>query len=547
MASATVEMAGGEMLSLVRHSLELGELTLAGRSEKHRKQGGQFLTPAPVAHFMARQLGPIQAASRVLDPAIGSGVLACAVIERAIAEGQPQELFIEGHEIDPELCQSAREALAWATQRAAEAGLVVHTRIHERDFVLNHVPTTQLNLFSQNLVSSDLSLYDYIIANPPYFKLNKKDPRVKAVLGQIKGHTNIYTLFMALAGRLLKPQGRACFIVPRSFCSGAYFAGFRQDFIKQVVPLAVHLFESRQDTFKRDAVLQENVIIAFHRRRPEQVQQPSSLVISTSKGPFELDAGPVARRVSMKHFVGRRNGSLFFRLPTGELDEQIVETIGRWGGSLADYGLSVSTGPVVAFRARSFLTTAEAVRQGQAAPLLWMQNVLPQRVEWPVTRGKKPQGVSLQEGSVPLLVSKANYVLLRRFSAKEEPRRLIAAPLLADEFIGAWVGLENHLNYIYRKQGVLETEEAYGLSGLLNSALVDRYVRIANGNTQVNAAELRALPLPPLEIIKQIGRQLLIAQEANASADVDSMVFSTLRASGCLPPDFPTIKETRKC
>jgi adenine-specific DNA-methyltransferase len=90
MASATAEVAGGEMLSLVRHSLELGELTLAGRSEKRRKQGGQFLTPAPVARFMARQLGPIQAAGRVLDPAIGSGVLACAVIERTIAEGQPQ-------------------------------------------------------------------------------------------------------------------------------------------------------------------------------------------------------------------------------------------------------------------------------------------------------------------------------------------------------------------------------------------------------------------------------------------------------------------------
>jgi adenine-specific DNA-methyltransferase len=457
-----------------------------------------------------------------------------------------RKLFIEGYEIDPELCQSAREALAWATQRAAEAGLVVHTRIHERDFVLDHVPATQLALFSQDLVSSDLSLYDYIIANPPYFKLNKKDPRVKAVLGQIKGHTNIYTLFMALAGQLLKRQGRACFIVPRSFCSGAYFAGFRQDFIEQVVPLAVHLFESRQDTFRRDAVLQENVIITFHRRRQEQVPQPSSLVISTSKGPFELDAGPVARQVSMKHFVARRNGSLFFRLPTGELDEQIVETVSRWGGSLADYGLSVSTGPVVAFRARSFLTTAEAVRQGQAAPVLWMQNVLPQRVEWPVARGKK-QGILLDEGSAPLLVARANYVLLRRFSAKEEPRRLIAAPLLADEFVGAWVGLENHLNYIYRKQGVLETEEAYGLSGLLNSALVDRYVRIVNGNTQVNAAELRALPLPPLEIIKRIGWQLLIAQEANASADVDSIVFSTLRASGCLPLDFPTIKETRTC
>ncbi|MCP4605216.1 MAG: methyltransferase, partial [Proteobacteria bacterium] len=387
------------------------------------------------------------------------------------------------------------------------------------------------------------SLYDHVIANPPYFKLNKKDPRVKAVLGQVKGHTNIYTLFMAIAGRLLKPQGQACFIVPRSFCSGAYFSSFRQDLLEQVVPLAIHLFESRRDTFRRDAVLQENIIIAFRRRQPEQ-GQPLSLVISTSQGPLGLDGKLAARRVPMRYFVGRCNGSLFFRLPTGELDEQIIETMSSWDGSLAGYGLSVSTGPVVAFRARSFLTTTETVRQGQAAPLLWMQNVRPQRVEWPVARGKKPQGISVEEGSAPLLVSKANYVLLRRFSAKEEPRRLIAAPLLADRFIGEWIGLENHLNYIYRKQGVLEAEEAYGLSGLLNSALIDRYVRISNGNTQVNAAELRALPLPPLEIIKQIGRRLL-TDKADTPADVDAIVFPILRAAGCLPLDFPTIRDSR--
>ena len=524
-----------EMTSLVAHSFELGELALAGHSEKRRKQGGQFLTPAPVARFMARQLGPIRAGDHILDPAIGSGVLACAVIERVIARGQPKELFIDGYEVDPGLCEAAREALARATQQAAEVGITVHACLHERDFVLDCT-------LSQG--PGVPSLYDHVIANPPYFKLNKKDPRVKAVWGQVKGHTNIYTLFMALAGRLLKPQGQACFIVPRSFCSGAYFAGFRRDFIKQVVPLAVHLFESRRDTFRRDAVLQENIIIAFCRRQSEQGQQPLSLIISASQGPLDLGGRLTTRQVPMKHFVGSCNGSFFFRLPTGELDEQIIETMSSWDGSLAGYGLSVSTGPVVAFRARSFLTTAETVRQGQAVPLLWMQNVQPQRVEWPVARGKKPQGISLQEGSASLLVSKANYVLLRRFSSKEEPRRLIAAPLLADRFIGEWIGLENHLNYIYRKQGVLEAEDAYGLSGLLNSALIDRYVRISNGNTQVNAAELRALPLPPLEIIKQIGRRLL-TDKADTPADVDTIVFPILRAAGCLPLDFPTIRDSR--
>ena len=73
---------------LITYSLDLGQKFLTGRSEKHRKSQGQFLTPADVARFMANQLGPIRSGDRILDPAIGSGVLACAVIERLIEEGQ---------------------------------------------------------------------------------------------------------------------------------------------------------------------------------------------------------------------------------------------------------------------------------------------------------------------------------------------------------------------------------------------------------------------------------------------------------------------------
>jgi adenine-specific DNA-methyltransferase len=137
-------------------------------------------------------------------------------------------------------------------------------------------------------------------------------------------------------------------------------------------------------------------------------------------------------------------------------------------------------------------------------------------------------------------------VLLRRFSAKEEARRLVAAPFLADQYDSQWIGLENHLNYIYKKQGEFEVTELFGLSALLNSALIDRYFRIINGNTQVNAAELRALPLPPQEIIKMIGQQILNTNRSgDATIDIDTIVFNTLRETGYLSLEFPTIRETR--
>ena len=534
-------------MSLTIYSLQLGEEALRKRPENIRKQYGQFLTPAIVARFMARWLGPIQKGDKILDPAIGSGVLACAIIERVIEERGPTEFSIVGYEVDKELYQLATKALERATAQAAQQGITVHTEIYLCDFILDAIPTLQPALLpgADKRYSSPDRLFDHIIANPPYFKLNRDDPRVKTVSGLIKGDTNIYALFMALAIKMLTAKGKACFIVPRSFCSGAYFSKFRQDFIQHAEPLAVHLFESRQDNFREAAVLQENVIIKFQRQHTSATAQPRYLDISVSKNAAKLKSKPIHYRTTIRHFLGEHNNEFFFRLPMGELDEQLIETVDNWTGSLNKYGFNVSTGPVVPFRARSLLRETEAVANKQAVPLLWMQNVKPQQVEWPITQTNKPQGITLLEEARSLLVPSKNYVLLRRFSAKEEARRLIAAPFLAKQYQYPGIGLENHLNYIYRVGGDLEEEETFGLAAFYNCALVDRYFRIVNGNTQINAAELRALPMPPLAIIKHIGQKILSINVLGAPVDIDDVVFSTLREFGHLPPDFPIIRETR--
>lgn len=536
-------------VDLVTHSFEQGERILAQRSETYRKQHGQIFTPPDIARFMARQLGPIKSGDRILDPAIGSGVLACAIIDYAITQGQPLEFWLDGYEIDAELCQAARKLLKQAIEYAASYGITVHVRIYQEDFVLTSVTPSQPYLFLAD--SSDRSnkhtLYSHIIANPPYFKLNSNDPRVAAVVGQFQGYTNIYTLFIALAVKRLVQQGRACFIVPRSFCSGRYFSSFRKEFIQEALPSAIHLFDSRQNTFKEASVLQENIIFTFRRRsvRSPQLPETTHLSISASKDTSELDSTAlISRQISIRQFVGQRYGTLFFRLPTGELDEQIVEVVDSWTGSLSQYGLNVSTGPVVAFRAHSWLTDTEAVLQNRAVPLLWIHNVKAQQVEWPVAKGNKPQAISLTPEAQPLLLPVRNYVLLRRFSAKEEARRLIAAPFLANQHHYQWIGLENHLNYIYRETVELQVEEAIGLSALFNSALLDRYFRIINGNTQVNAVELRALPLPPLEVIQELGRNIHTNGMGN-SPDIDAVTYAMLQNSGYLSSDFPLIRETR--
>jgi len=105
-----------DRFDLLAHSLDTGNSVLATHTQEQRKRLGQFLTPPPVARYMAHQLGPLRDGDRILDPAIGSGVLACAVIERAISAEKPLTLHLDGYEIDPDLARAAREVLA----RAAE-------------------------------------------------------------------------------------------------------------------------------------------------------------------------------------------------------------------------------------------------------------------------------------------------------------------------------------------------------------------------------------------------------------------------------------------
>jgi adenine-specific DNA-methyltransferase len=531
-----------QISDLVSFSYEAGRKILEGKTTELIKEQGQFLTPPPVARYMARQLGAVQQGAHLLEPAVGSGVLICAVIERLIAEGQPLELWAEAYETDAELCRCTKNVLQEASQKAKIAGVTIHWQIYQEDFVLNCLPESQPSLFGET--SNRIKSFDFVLSNPPYFKLDREDPRVRAVSGKVKGHTNIYTLFMAISAQLMKPKGRACFIVPRSFCSGAYFAAFRRDLLRQTTPLAIHLFQSRQDVFKESNVLQENVVFTFERNPVQPTGSPywvGYIQLSTSRNDSDLSGVLPQRQVAYRHFLNPHDPNFSFRLPTGLLDEQLLDAMDKWDGSLEKFGWQISTGPVVPFRAR--VSLRESVEQANdSTPLLWMQHIKPHHVVWPLESLDKPQAI--QSDQDDLLIPNTNYVLLRRFSAKEDRRRLVAAPFLAQDFPYRFIGLENHLNYIYRKKGEMLPSEIYGLSAILNSALVDRYFRIINGNTQVNAAEIRALPLPPLEVICRIGENE--HTQSRISPDVlDQIVFRTLWETQLLSDDFPMIQETR--
>ncbi|MGH9902791.1 MAG: Eco57I restriction-modification methylase domain-containing protein, partial [Pyrinomonadaceae bacterium] len=341
----------------------------------------------------------------------------------------------------------------------------------------------------------------------------------------VHGQPNIYALFMAISASLLKDGGKLIFIVPRSFAAGPYFRLFREHFFTLMRPRAVHLFGSRREAFGRDEILQENIILLASRADGWAISPSAEKVeVSFSEGVRDL----LARRtvqLPISEVLDVRSKDKVLRIPVLDEDGAASRAVRAWDGSLRAYGMDISTGPVVPFRAVPILSESGRVPETHA-PLLWMQNVTPMRVEWPASAKGKEQYIKIDERSIPLLVPNRNYVLLRRFSAKEARRRLVAAPLLAGDLKSPLVGLENHLNYVHRRGDSLSEEEAYGLAALFNSTTLDTYFRTFNGNTQVSATEVRSMPLPPLRVIKEIGRRAKpFGQDAEK---VDTVVASLL-------------------
>jgi len=441
---------------------------------------------------------------RILDPGCGSAVLSCNLIEH-IANSNKILKTIElvAYETDSELITILQQALDYLEKWGNQQGINIKTKLHTEDFILHNSDRFKE---TGDLFSKPFEQFDIVISNPPYFKLSIDDIRVKVAKVVVNGHPNIYAIFMALSAKMLKENGELIFITPRSYAAGRYFKIFRDFFFKLIDLDRVHLFVSRKDTFCRDKVLQETVIIKGTKRATPE----SHVIISSSSGLKDLHA-PLIKTFPKNDIIDMNSNEKILYLPTTNYDEEVLEIFKNWTGNLAKYNLKISTGPVVAFRARNYLSENFENGKVQLAPLFWLHNVKQMILEWPIVKPNKEQYINIEEKAMPLLIPNKNYILLRRFSSKDDKNRLIAAPYFCNFIKSDFIGVENKVNYIYRPKGHLERNEVVGLCALLNSSLFDAYFRIFNGNVNVSATELREMSLPPLDTIQEIGNTIILS------------------------------------
>jgi adenine-specific DNA-methyltransferase len=506
-----------ESESILAYTIRISEICAKIKGLEKRKQRAQFFTPLKVSKFMGDMFTIDKTEIKLLDAGAGVGNLSAAFCQRLLDSREKYSIKIDAYENDQELIPALANNLKVCIQELNDNGHQASYNILAHDFVEKNQAFLDSNMVKQP--SLDIG-YDFIISNPPYYKLNGESIQAEIMRNHKLGHPNIYALFMILAARLLKQNGELVFITPRSFCSGLYFNKFRKIFLETVRIDHIHLFQSRRDIFRDDDVLQENILL----RATKSNVALETVKISSSKTKQFSDYGEIV--AAKTDVIFKKNGDVFIRIPASQCDLDIQRLVDAFPNVLHDLGLEVSTGPVVIFRTKETVNS-QSDSECTTVPLLWAHNLNNMLIDLSRERKGKAKFIKVNEESRSILVQRKNYILTKRFSSKEEQKRLQTAVFAKDSFPHKFVAFENHLNFIHQLKGEMPDEVMWGLAALLSSNIVDNFFKSLSGSTQVNAVEIRSLPLPSMEQIKEIGTKIMQAKPVTDYL-IDNIVLSTL-------------------
>jgi adenine-specific DNA-methyltransferase len=473
--------------------------------QSKRSDLGQFFTPYDIARFMA-SLFRVNGERRIslLDPGAGIGSLSVAFLEQLNGKNLTN-LDIIAYEYDGAVSNVLKDNLNDYSLKTSS--YTVTPKVIVGDFI------------QEGIISYLTGRYtpiDYAILNPPYKKINS-DSKHRLLLRKAGIETgNLYSAFVALSILLMKKGGELVAIIPRSFCNGPYFKPFREFLLERTSIKQIHIFNARDKAFKEDNVLQENIII--HLKKGE-IQGDVKITSSTGDNLEEIKEFIVP----FQRVVSPNDSERFIHIPAAEAD--LFQTIFNcFSYSLRDLGIEVSTGPVVDFRIKDFLRKNPDTT---TAPLLYPAHFGDKYINWPKPDFKKSNAVVITSETQKFLYPSGYYTIIRRFSSKEEKRRIVARVLAPQNINAEFVGFENHLNVFHQSKIGLTEEIALGIAVYLNSKLIDDYFRQFNGHTQVNATDLRLIKYPSRQMLIELGQWAKTIPAFNQEA-IDAKISSIL-------------------
>lgn len=472
-----------------------------------RKAIGQFFTSVETATYMASMFSfPEKENLSILDPGSGSGILTAAVVDRLQSVPLVKHIQITCYETSEDVLPILKKNLEYIKKSSS---ILVDYEVIEENYI-----TSQSDDFNDTFrTNSDSPKFDLVISNPPYKKIMKNAVEATSMPSLCHGAPNLYFLFTAMGLFNLDKNGEMVFIIPRSWTSGVYFQKFRDYLFETGTLKQIHLFVSRDKVFEKESVLQEIIIIKM-----DKSGKRDSVKITCSNSNSDFDNISSIEIPYSDIVVGPEK---YVYLVTSDAELNVLQTFGRWKkNTLPSIGLKMRTGLTVDFRSREYLRNES---ENETVPLLYPQHIKEGHVVFPVQR--KFEYITTEKKG--LLQRNKNYLLVKRFTTKEEKRRLQCGIYLSGNFPEYnQISTQNKVNFIEGIDFDMNKEQVYGLYVLFNSTIYDQYYRILNGSTQVNSTEINAMPVPTLSEIEYLG--LKLEQRNSLSVDVCDEILGGL-------------------
>lgn len=457
-----------------------------------RKAIGQFFTSVETAKYMAAMFSqPKKSSLSILDAGAGSGILTAAMVDRLQNE-HVNHIEVTCYETSSDVLPILKQNLEYIKNNSS---IPVNYTIIEENYI-----TSQSADFNETMFAhSNPKKYDWIIGNPPYKKIPRDAAEAVSMPSICYGAPNLYFLFTAMGLFNLDSQGEMVYIIPRSWTSGAYFKHFRNYLLQEGSLKQIHLFVSRDKVFEKESVLQETIIVKLDKQRKKDTVR---MTCSKSNSDFDNIS-----EISVPYENVVFGSENYVYLVTSEDELKALQLLGKWRNTLPSIGLKMRTGLVVDFRSREYLRNEPG---DDIVPLFYSQHIKDGRVVFPIQ--KEDEYITNERKG--FIQKNRNYLLVKRFTAKEEKRRLqcgiyLAADLPEYEYIST----QNKINFIDGLLDGMSVELVYGLYVLFNSTIYDLYYRILNGSTQVNSTEVNTMPVPSIEEIQNLGKTLIAARD----------------------------------
>lgn len=498
------------MLSLaVRNTAKL----VREKSKSDNVRLGRLFTKKDTARLMASmiKLEEKKTVYTVLDPGAGTGILAAAAIEH-ICKNAPavKQIFITCYENDETFIPMLRDNLERIRKKARhDYGVKVFITVYEENYLVN-----SKNHYMVTYFDTVEDKFDVVICNPPTELVTKGSDETDSVGGVTQHKIGAPFLFFKLATRHLEENGSLVIVLPTTVATASALTPLRREVSELLALNGIHLFIGKQKNPKRAVPLKKNIILYY-----KNAEKPETVQITTSVD----DGKSVTALPPLKYdfVVDKNDGTL--TLPKSVEDTKIVQYIGGFPETLTSLGLKMSTGLIIDSRCEEMLFNQP---MKGAVPLIRLTAIKNGTISFPLPI--KHQYIA--PTSTSLVQKNKNMVIIKRVPAKSDDRFVNSAIYMAAQLPSyRYISTHNKINFIDTKDKNTEmcARLAFGLFALLNSTIYDRYISIVSKSKQINSKEMRDLPLPPRNIIENMGMRLMAMRQTSVAV-CDQIVNPTL-------------------